>query len=87
MKQFDQWDFLQSLEPGTKIVTYRKREQWVKLRELDDDPDLWASTETGAVRHFSWLVDEIFPPELVHTVLNTTIEGWQADNEFGGGEL
>ena len=63
MNQSEKWDFFQAQKPGTKIVTCETREQWVKLQPIAGDSDLWTSTETGAVHHFSYLADEIFIPE------------------------
>lgn len=71
MNQFAQWNFLLSLEPGTRVLVkvYGRveREIWMKLNDPDENGlnVLWTNLETGDVRNYSWLCDERFPPELV----------------------
>lgn len=74
--QFEQWDWFAALQPGA-IVRARSRhgvgdltgkwETWLRLVDDTDShrEDMWARLSDGRVTHYSWLTDNVFPPQVL----------------------
>lgn len=55
----NQWDWLQNLEPGTKIVA--ENGIWIRLLQ---EPFDFANVDTGQVVHFAHLASLRVPPRI-----------------------